>query len=116
MYYELTKAEKKIARVCIDKALDEEFKEGLNQFESILEDWKQGKFTTNKEAYHALFKAVDKNEDAIGRRYDDLTGSRYLMTVAAVLHDGYITENDIKGFSEHAKAWINKWINAWQSE
>ncbi|MDB5280491.1 MAG: hypothetical protein JWR61_5446 [Ferruginibacter sp.] len=40
--YELTKAEKKIARAAIDKGLHAEFKEGLENFESILQDWRQG--------------------------------------------------------------------------
>ena len=116
MYYELSKSEKKIARACIDKAIEAEFYEGLEKFEAILNDWRQGKFAGNKEAYHQLFKAVDKKDNAISKRYDNLTGSRWLITVAAVLHDGYISENDIKDLSNETKAVINTWVEGWKSK
>jgi len=51
-----------------------------------------------------LFRAVDKKDHAIARRYDGLTGGRWLITVAAILRDGYISEDDIKDFSEETKA------------
>ena len=38
MYYILSKREKKIARACIDKGLDAEFREGLEKFEAIIAD------------------------------------------------------------------------------
>ena len=101
--HELTKAEKKVARAAIDKGLDAEFKEGLENFESILQDWRQGKFASNKEAYHKIFKAVDDKDYAISRRYDGLTGRRYLLTVANIYSDGYINEDDIAGFREETK-------------
>jgi hypothetical protein len=101
--HELTKAEKKVARAAIDKGLDAEFKEGLENFESILQDWRQGKFASNKEAYHKIFKAVDDKDYAISRRYDGLTGGRYLLTVANIYSDGYINDDDIAGFREETK-------------
>ena len=107
MYYELSKPEKKIARACIDKALEAEFYEGLEKFEAILHAWRKGKFANNKEAYHQLYKAVDKKDDAISKRYDNLTGSRWLLTVALVLQDGYINEKDIKDFSTETRTVIN---------
>lgn len=38
-------------------------------------------------------------EKAIARRYDGLSGSRWLVTVAGILHDGYISDEDIIDFS-----------------
>lgn len=110
MYHELSKSEKKVARAAIDKGLDAEFREGMEEFEAIIKDWREGKFSTNKEAYHQLFKAVDKKDDAIGRRYNGLTGGRYLITVAGIYRDGYINEDDIKGFREETKEIINSWV------
>ncbi len=101
--HELTKAEKKVARAAIDKGLDAEFKEGLENFESILQDWRQGKFASNKEAYHKIFKAVDDKDYAMSRRYDGLTGGRYLLTVANIFMDGYIDEKDLEGFRPETK-------------
>lgn len=109
MYYELSKADKKIARRCIDKGVDAEFREGLEKFEAIIRDWRSGKFGGNREAYHALFDAVHEKDKAIARRYDGLTGSRWLQTVVAILYDGYISEEDIAGFSEETKMAIELW-------
>ncbi|MCW3091080.1 MAG: hypothetical protein JWP81_2149 [Ferruginibacter sp.] len=110
MYHDLSKGEKKIARAAIDKGLETEFKLGMEKFETILKDWRAGKFESNKDAYHKLFKAISDKDKAIGRRYDGLTGGRYLITVAGIYKDGYISEEDIEGFSEHTKAIIQFWL------
>ena len=109
MHYELSKPDKKIARACIDKGVDAEFKEGLEKFEAIIRDWRDGKFASNRDAYHELFQAVGKKEKAIGRRYDNLTGSHWLEAVAAILRDGYISKEDIAGFSDEMKMIIERW-------
>lgn len=108
MYYELSKREKKIARACIDKGLDAEFWEGLKKIEAIISDWRNGKFAGNKEAYHEMYRGLDTKNRAIAKRYDGLSGSRWLVTVAGILHDGYVTDEDIKDFSEEAKVVIKR--------
>ena len=104
--HQLSKREKKIARQCIDKGLDAEFREGLQITAAIIQDWSSGKFESNREAYHALYRAISTKDRAIGRRYDDLGGSSWLITVASIFSDGYISEVDIKDFSDEAKAVI----------
>lgn len=110
MHNDLTKSEKKVARAAIDKGLEAQFREGMEKFEAIIKDWRLGKFATNKDAYYKLFKAVDAKDNAISRRYDGLTGGRYLITVLGILQDGFITEDDISGFSEESKALIQNWL------
>lgn len=113
MLYELTKSEKKVARAAIDKGVENAFKEAMENFEAIVKEWRQGNFATNKEAYHKLYKAVDKKDSAISRRYDGVSGGRYLQTVAGILQDGHITDADIEGFSEQTKEVIKIWRNIW---
>lgn len=115
MYHELSKREKKIARACIDKGIEAEFRDGLANFDIIVSGWREGKFATNREAYYELFKAVTSRDKAIAERYDGLTGSNYLITVAAILRDGYISEDDIKDFSEEARLEISKLIQFWKN-
>jgi hypothetical protein len=109
MYYELTKKEKKVARDCIDKGIEAAFREGLEKSEVVISDWRQGKFSSNKEAYHKLYKTLTDKDDAIGRRYDGLTGSRWLITVAQLFFEKVITEDDIKDFSDETKDIIRSW-------
>jgi hypothetical protein len=106
---DLSKVDKKAARAAIDKGLEAEFREGLENFEAILKDWRAGKFGANKEAYHKLYLAVDGKDTAISRRYDGLTGGRYLSTVAGIYRDGYIVEEDIAGFREETRETIKRW-------
>ena len=106
MYYELSKREKKIAKACIDKGLDAEFQDGLKKIETIIHDWRAGKFAGNSEAYHQLYQTLAKQDKKISNRYDGLTGSRWLITVVAILLDGYLSEDDIKDFSEETKSRI----------
>lgn len=106
MYHELSKKEKKIARICIDKGIDTAFKEGLENCAAVINDWQKGKFNSNKEAYHKLYKAISDKDYSIGGRYDGLTGSRYLITVAQLFSEKIITEEDIQEFSEQSQAAI----------
>lgn len=108
MYYELPKREKKIAREAIEKGVNAEFKEGLEKAEAVIKEWREGKLS-NRDGYHKLYKAIQYQDKNIAHRYDGLTGSRYLMTVAGILYDGYITEEDIKDFSDETKEVIKRW-------
>lgn len=114
MYYDLNKKDKKIARAAIDKGVDAEYKAGLEEAAAIISHWNSGKLN-NKESYLKLYKAVEERDKALGKRYDGLGGSRYLMTVAAILYDGYITEEDVKDFSDATKEQMNRWITFWKS-
>jgi len=110
MYYELSKREKKIARVCIDKGLDTAFKTGLENSETVISEWRLGKFSSDREAYHKLYKVLTDTDDAISERYDGLTGSKWLITVAQLFAEKIITEDDIKDFSDETKGVINSFV------
>lgn len=110
MYYDLSKREKKVARVCIDKGLDTAYKEGLEKSEAVISSWRQGQFPTNRAAYHKLYKVLTDIDEAIGKRYDGLTGSRWLITVAQLFAEKKITEDDIKDFSDESKGLINSFV------
>jgi hypothetical protein len=81
-------------------------KEGLENSETVIREWQQGKFSSTKETYKKLYKTLTDKDDAIGRRYDGLTGSKYLITVAQLFSEKVITEDDIAGFSDETKAVI----------
>ncbi|MDO9257395.1 MAG: hypothetical protein Q7U54_17885 [Bacteroidales bacterium] len=99
---ELTKKEKKTAREVIETGLQKEFAKGLFDADTILTKWKN-KRLDNREAYHSLYKQITGFDKHIARRYDDMTGSKYLFIVAAQLRDGIISENDLNEFSPEAK-------------
>jgi hypothetical protein len=112
---DLSKREKKIAREAIEKGVLAEFQVSLEEVETIIKEWRNRQLD-NRVAYYKLFKAIKEQDKQIALRYDDMRGSRYLVTVAAILHDGYITEDDIKDFSEEVKEEINRWLWVWKSD
>jgi hypothetical protein len=111
---QLSKRDKKIAKACIDKGLEAEFREGMEDFEAIVRDWREGKFASDREAYHQLGKAIHMKDKAISSRYDRLSGSHWFMAVAAILTDGYITEDDVKDFSDETKSALNHVLQSWK--
>ncbi len=115
MFHDLSKREKKIAREAIEKGVQAEFKAGLEKAKKVIVEWERGDLD-NRAAYYKLYKTITNQDKRIGKRYDGLTGSRYLVTVAAILYDEQITEEDIKDFSEEAKQSINSWISVWKEE
>lgn len=107
MYHTLSKREKKIARECIDKGLNSAFTRALDEAGSALQEWHEKNIPV-ADAYHKLYGIIDKHNKAIARRYDNITGSKYLHVVAELFAEKMITEEDIKDFSEPAKQYIHK--------
>ena len=99
---ELSKKDKKTAREIIEMGLQKEFAKGLFDADSILTEWKN-KAIDNREAYHSLYKQITGFDKHIARRYDNMTGSKYLFVIAAQLVDGIISENDLDEFSPEVK-------------
>jgi hypothetical protein len=99
---ELSKKDKKTAREIIEVGLQKEFAKGLFDADTILTEWKN-KAIDNREAYHSLYKQITGFDKHIARRYDGMTGSKYLFIIAAQLRDGIISENDLKEFSPEVK-------------
>ena len=95
---DLSKRDKKIARMVMEKGLQVEFANGLNEANSVIQTWKRHGLET-REAYHLLFKTIRDFDKHIAGRYDRLTGSRYFFVIAEQFADGVITEDDIKDFS-----------------
>ena len=99
---ELSKQEKKVAREIIETGLQKEFAKGLFDADTILNQWKN-KSTDNRDAYHLLFKKITDFDKHIARRYDGMTGSKYLFVIAAQFRDGIISESDLEKCSERVK-------------
>lgn len=102
---ELSKEQKKIARGIIEEGLLREFAKGLSDTDAILKEWKN-KGKNPREAYHALYRHIATFDKHIARRYDGMTGSKYLFIIAAQLRDGVIAEEDLNEFLPEVKGAI----------
>ena len=103
--YKLINPHKKAAREIIDKGLQRDYQKGLEKIENILGKWRSGKMN-NQEAYLATYKAVSNQDKYLARRYDNITGSRYLMTIYGLYMDEVISEEELGPLGEEVKKMI----------
>ncbi len=96
---ELSKKDKKVARQIIEVGLQKEFGNGLNKIDKVLKKWQEEK-QDNRESYHLLFKTLSDFDKHIAKRYDNMTGSKYLIIIASQLHDEIISEGSLSELSE----------------
>jgi hypothetical protein len=101
----LSKPDKKIARILIDKGVMIEKTALFLQLEQTLADWRSEKKDV-AHTYADIYRQVREKDKAIASRYDDLGGSLYFFTVLQLLNEGIIDDADIAGFSEQVKAAI----------
>lgn len=99
---ELAKRDKKIAREIIEKGLQREFALGLNKADEIIGKWKNNDLE-NREAYHSIYRHIIDFDKHIGRRYNNMTGSRYRFIIAGQLADGIISESELEGFPDEVR-------------
>ncbi len=99
---ELSKKDKKTAREIIESGLQKELAKELFDVDTILTGWKT-KSKNDRDAYHSLYKHIIDFDKHIARRYDGMTGSKYLFIIAAQLRDGVISENDLSDLSNEVR-------------
>jgi hypothetical protein len=95
---ELSKPDKKVARVLIERGLETEFEKGLAEFTGIIAGWQSGK-TPVKDSYYRLYKSVAEFDKHIGRRYDRMTGSNYFWIVLQLFVDKKIPLSEMDRFA-----------------
>ncbi len=105
---ELTKKEKNKAREIFAISIEKEFDAALQNSEAILAKWKTGN-ATGRQIFHEMRSYLNDFLKHLERRYDALRPSDYLMNLTGILNDGYITEEEIKDFSEEAKEAIKRY-------
>ena len=104
---ELSKADKKTAREIIEKGLQQEFANGLDRSYQILADWKAGN-KNNRDAYHELYGHIRDYDKHIARRYDNMSGSKYLFIIAGQIIDEAVDESELQKLSPDARDFVNR--------
>jgi uncharacterized FlaG/YvyC family protein len=106
--HQLSKKEKKIAREIIEKGLQTEYKKGIMQLQEIIDQWNPV-LPDHRETYRKLYKTLTDFDKHISFRYDYMSGSKYLVTIAGQLADKVISINDLKEFSDETRDLVIRW-------
>jgi len=87
-YQELSKEDRKIVRELIDKGMTEEFKRGMENFDSLLQQWRSNP-GDHREHYANLYGTIRDFNKHIAWQYDNMKGSH----IVSVLE--YQLSNDV---------------------
>src|SRR5688572_33043768 len=99
---ELSKKDKKAARQVIETGLLREFAVGIQKIEGIVAQWQTDK-TDSRKTYLELFKTLTDHDKHIARRYDYMTGSKYVRIVIEQLIDDVISQDDLQHLNEDTR-------------
>lgn len=110
MTCELPKSQKKNARGIIEKGLQREYQNGIEKVDAVIEKWKSGKLDS-REAYLAIYKKLISYDRHLARRYDNISGSKYLMIISGLVADGIISFDELSELDDQARQVIQKWLD-----
>jgi enamine deaminase RidA (YjgF/YER057c/UK114 family) len=110
MPYELPKSQKKIAREIIEKGLLREYQNGIEKVEAVIGKWKSGKLD-NREAYISIYKKLTFHNKHLARRYDNMSGSKYLIIISGQVADGVIAFEELSELNDQARQVIQNWLD-----
>ncbi len=114
MPYELPKSQKKIAREIIEKGLQREYQNGIKKVDAVIEKWKSGKLE-NRDAYISIYKKLTSHDKHLARRYDNMSGSKYLIIISGQVADGVISFEELSELNDQAKQVIKNWLDVIES-
>ncbi|CAN1515885.1 hypothetical protein MCETHM1_00936 [Flavobacteriaceae bacterium] len=103
---ELSKSDKKTARILMDKGILKEIEICNTKILDILTDWKNNKKDA-RETYGQVYGTVKDNDKYIASNYDGISGAYYFDTVLNMYIKGLISEKDINPFSETVRERLN---------
>ena len=104
-YHQLSKTDKKIVRALLDKGKAEEFKWGMQSFDIVLQAWRN-EGDNHQDNYYKIFNAVRDFDKQIARRYDGMTGSKFLPVLAGQVLDKFVDEAELEPLSPDARDFI----------
>ena len=114
MPYELPKSQKKIARQIIEMGLQREYQNGIEKVDAVIEKWKSGKLD-NRDAYVSIYKKLTSHDKHLARRYDNMSGSEYLMINSEQVADGVLSFDELGELDDQARQVVQNWLDVIES-
>ena len=119
---ELSKADKRLCRELINTGLERECKHFVEQIQEIANDpippeqlnepYSEKNGISVERVWHKryikLYNATERFNSHVAHRYDYITASKYLMCVAGLYMDHWLTDEEIARLSEEPRNYINK--------
>lgn len=77
----------------------------MGKFDVVLQNWRN-EGDNHQDNYYKIFTAVHDFDKLIARRYDGMTGSKFLLVLAGQVVDKLIEEDELQPLSENVKDFI----------
>lgn len=103
---ELTREEKKICRNIIARALQRDYEKAILKTENIIQKWKN-KEADSAETFFTLYNTLKERDKYIAMRYDNISASSYLQTLAILLIEETLTMDDLNELTHENRKKVN---------
>jgi hypothetical protein len=103
MMLELTKQQKKQIRILINLGIRRDYIDGIKKMKAITDTYDENT-SDPRDVYMKLYSTLTKKDEEIATRYNDLTGSKYLMCLMHLVEKGVISFEEIDHLDEQLKA------------
>jgi enamine deaminase RidA (YjgF/YER057c/UK114 family) len=90
--------------------LQREYQSGIEKVEAVIAKWKSGKLD-NRQAYISIYKKLSKHDKHLARRYDNMSGSKYLMIISGQVADGVVSFEELGELNDQARQVIQNWLD-----
>ena len=102
---ELTKSQKKKVRQLIEKGLMRDYSDAIRTVRNVCHSYVDGE-SDPKQHYLKLYSALASKDKDIARRYDNLTGSRYLPTLIMLLREEVLSKGDLQKLDDDLRQYL----------
>ena len=115
-YSDLPKSDKRIIQGLLNLGTQRMYREGLEKTESVINKWRKSPADGNsdKKFYMNLYKTIINHDKLIGRTFNDLTGSRFVITVAGLFVNGILKEDDLEGLTQETYDFLLRFKNTFE--
>ena len=107
---DLTKSQKKKVRELIDIGLYRDYTDGIKQVRELVSKFVEGQ-SDPREFYFRLYEMVKVRDKQIARRYNNLTGSYYLVTLISLVHDKIVKTEELVILDDELRNYILSWVS-----
>lgn len=96
VWSELTKSEKRVSRELIQRGLERECARFIEEIRKLANEAREDVHAQ----YIDIYRKSKNFDQHVARRYDHMTGSKYLHCVASLVSDKILADDEIVGYSE----------------
>ena len=86
-----------------------EYQNGIEKVDAVIEKWKSGKLDNRCLCFD--LQKLTSHDKHLARRYDNMSGSKYLMIISEQVADGVISFDELGELDDQARQVVQNWLD-----